>query len=338
MKKIFAIVYILLISIIFIGCGKEPVLTGLLEYYIVYEGKTSEPISYHVERAPEDFVEFKSLTLEKLKIIDNKLVGLEAGFAAIEVTVKDSSIKEVIPVYVLSPYSYVSNSQGVTLSKYLGTPKEELIIPETVYVYDENGYEFKTVTGIGDYFYTESELDSKRIILPKTITSIGKYAFANNDSLEEVIIPFDSNITEFSEGLFSNTTNLITINIPNDLTTINESAFRGSNISELIIEDNEYFVYDNNLLIDFNTSSKSGIVIYANPLSEDFLVPDNVSMIAANVFYGHKNIKFIDLNGVEFIGKEAFMNSTLQEVSSEVDFEFDKDAFLNTPYYEHINN
>src|SRR5690554_7651958 len=98
MKKIFAIVYILLISIIFIGCGNEPVLTGLLEYYIVYEGKTSEPISYHVERAPEDFVEFKSLTLEKLKIIDNKLVGLEAGFAAIEVTVKDSSIKEVIPV------------------------------------------------------------------------------------------------------------------------------------------------------------------------------------------------------------------------------------------------
>ena len=335
MKKVITMFFLFVNIFILIGCGKAPVISGLSDYYIVYEGETSEPIFFKITGAPEHHVDIQSLSLN-LEIKDNKLIGLEAGPAEVLVRVRNSNIKLTIPVYILSPYNYIYHSNGVTISKYLGSENETLVIPEKVYVSGENGYEYKTVIGISDYFYEENELEFKSITLPKTIESIGKYAFANNDTLEEVVIPSNIKLTEFSEGVFSNLSNLTTIYIPNKLLYISENALKDTPVTNFIIEDNDFYKYNNNLLINYNTSLDKGIIIYANPLSSEFVVPDDVELINSQVFLNHKNIKSIDLKNVKFIGMEAFKNSTLETFNSNYDFDFEKDAFLNTPYYNNL--
>lgn len=338
MKRIFGICFLICIIFIFVGCGQAPVVSGLLDYYIVYEDETSDPIFFQISGVDEQNVDFQSLSLDILEVTDNRLVGLKAGPALLQVSVRNSDINQIIPVYVVSPYNYLSQNDEVTIVEYLGSKKETLVIPKRVYTDSENGYAYKTVTGIADDFYTKSKLEFKSITLPETIKNIGRYAFANNDTLEEVVMPFDMELTEFSEGVFSNLSKLSTINIPNKLAAINTNAFKDTELIDFKIEDNEHIVYDDNLLIDYNTSTGKGIVIYANPLSNNFTVPEDVELISAFVFLDHKNIKAINLKNVRFIGMEAFKNSTLETIISNLEFSFDKDAFLNTPYYDNLIN
>lgn len=70
---------------------------------------------------------------------------------------------------------------------------------------------------------TSELVEVTKIVIPDSITSIGKYAFAFCDNLEEVYIP--DSIQEIPEGAFSGCTNMNTISLGSSIENINQNAF-----------------------------------------------------------------------------------------------------------------
>ncbi len=79
-----------------------------------------------------------------------------------------------------------------------------------------------TVTKLGRYaFYNCRGITN--VTIPNSVTSIGDYAFAGISDLTSIILP--NSITEMGEGIFINCTGLVDVNIPNQLTKIPDHTF-----------------------------------------------------------------------------------------------------------------
>lgn len=133
--------------------------------------------------------------------------------------------------------SISSRTCGVTYgeNQYTG----DIVIPETV---TYNGSEF-TVTSIYGDFYEEkgafSNCKITSVILPNSITDIGRYAFSGCPYLITVKIP--DNVNSIGEEAFYNCTSLTYIAIPGDVRTIGHSAFFNcTSLRELEIKDGNY--------------------------------------------------------------------------------------------------
>ena len=77
------------------------------------------------------------------------------------------------------------------------------------YVVVDDGVEITGYSGKGE-----------RVVIPKslggkTVVGLGRYAFENNASITEIVIP--NGITRIEEGAFANLTNLTTVVIPNSV-------------------------------------------------------------------------------------------------------------------------
>ena len=65
--------------------------------------------------------------------------------------------------------------------------------------------------------------DTKNVIIPKEVTSIGNYAFFGCDHLKSITIPED--VTSIGEYAFSRCDSLQELTIPEGVTSIGENAF-----------------------------------------------------------------------------------------------------------------
>jgi len=99
-------------------------------------------------------------------------------------------------------------------------PEKEYIIP-------------KSVQSIGEYaFYGCTNLTS--VTIPSSVTSIGDCAFRDCSNLTSVTIP--RSVTSISERTFDGCTNLTSVTIPNSVTSIGDFAFYGcSNLTSITI-------------------------------------------------------------------------------------------------------
>ena len=79
-----------------------------------------------------------------------------------------------------------------------------------------------SVTTIGKYVFSGCSALTK-ITIPNSVTTIGEGAFFNCSKL--TIITISSSVTTIDEWVFSGCTNLTTITIPSDVTSIGENAF-----------------------------------------------------------------------------------------------------------------
>ena len=89
-------------------------------------------------------------------------------------------------------------------------------------------------------YINEERINS--LVIPESVTSIGKYAFSNFKNLTNITIP--NSVTTIGKYAFFGCENVINIAIPNSISTIGESAFYGcSSLKTIIIPSSVEFIY-----------------------------------------------------------------------------------------------
>lgn len=92
----------------------------------------------------------------------------------------------------------------------------EIVIPETVFFIKKI-----KVVGIGERAFENQKMEL--VVLPSSVTSIGKGAFQNCNNLKSVVIP--SSVTRINASVFSGCKSLLSVVIPPSVTIIDNDAF-----------------------------------------------------------------------------------------------------------------
>ena len=169
-----------------------------------------------------------------------------------------------------SVYNY-----GVRITRYKGPDSGEVVIPKTIEEYEVKwiGYAAfldcigitsivipDSVTSIGRYVFSGCE-SLTEIVIPDSVTSIGDCAFYDCKSLAEITIP--DSVTEIGDSTFSGCTSLSKVDLPKNLTGIYSGVFSGcTSLAEITIPDS---------VISIDRSAFSG----CTSLAEITVSPDN---------------------------------------------------------------
>ena len=145
-------------------------------------------------------------------------------------TIKSSAFSETS---IENPIIIPSSVETIGNSAFAGDSQYQLSYPSVTFTGAKDGT--SQLKEIGESaFYNNPNISS--VVIPASVTSIGKDAFGNNKNLKTVnIINTNEHPSqlEYLSG-FSNT--IITeMNIPKSVTSIGDSAFRGTQISSITI-------------------------------------------------------------------------------------------------------
>lgn len=81
-----------------------------------------------------------------------------------------------------------------------------------------------------------SRIENGNLTIPKTIISIGKWAFSNSSSLSEIVIP--DTVTSIGKSAFSDCYNLTHVSIPKSVTRIETATFSGcQSLTQILIPE-----------------------------------------------------------------------------------------------------
>ena len=190
-------------------------------------------------------------------------------------------------------------------------------------------YKGKPVTMIADDAFFQRKDITGTVVIPDSVTAIGKRSFAECSSIEEIIVPqgisiiedytfmfcselksinIPDNVTSIGENAFQNCTSLESIKLPDSLSSIMQAAFGGCSSLDSI-------------------SFPSGISYIGNSAFSDCSgiksldIPENVGSlsIGINTFYGCSGLTSIHIpSGVNVISMGAFaVCSSLESIYCE---------------------
>ena len=146
--------------------------------------------------------------------------------STVNATVGETFINDGVQYKVLTETGVVGTVQ---IADY-DNNKAQLIIPEII-TYDNKQY---TVTSIGSYaFYNNDTLTN--IKLPNSITEIGDSAFGICTSLTSIIIP--DLVKAIPYNCFSGSTSLSYVKLPDSLECIRQSSFNDCSFESIVIPD-----------------------------------------------------------------------------------------------------
>lgn len=189
-------------------------------------------------------------------------------------------------------WTYSETEGGICITAYNGEDKE-IVIPSII---DE-----KQVVAIGGHVFDENETITQ-VIIPESVTDIGRYAFYGCVNLEKV---------ELKEGLktiggdtFSRCVRLKEIRIPKSVEEIDCGSFyRCSNLDKIVVEEGNA-VYDSRDNCNAIIETASNKLIRGGGLT---VIPDSVTSIGYYAFCGCSNLNKIDIpDSVTEIEWEAF--------------------------------
>ena len=145
------------------------------------------------------------------------------------------------------------------------------------------------------------------LVIPNSMTSIGKYVFYGYDSLASVTIP--DSVTTIGEYAFYNCDSLTNVTIPDSVISIGNSAFQYcSSLASVTIPDSVTSIGDGAFA---NCSSLTSVTI-GNGVTEigydafdgcssltSVTIPDSVIIIGSHAFYGCSNLTTVNYKGTQ---------------------------------------
>ncbi len=238
--------------------------------------------------------------------------GIKEGNVTITVTTEDGDHQATCEVAVTSKtetpaseFTYQIQYNTINITGYTGTDTE-VVIPESI--------DGKTVEQIGNGYSKVTGFDNvNSVILPNTVTTIGRLAFNGYTNLTNIDL---KNVELIDVSAFKET-GLTKITLPDTLKTIGGSAFsKCANLaSDIIIPDSvtsmgsETFSECTNIkTVKFskNCSIIPQRAFYKSGLTGPLEFPEGVEIIDAHSFYGTKctSVKFAD--SIKYIYRNAF--------------------------------
>lgn len=166
--------------------------------------------------------------------------------------------------------------------------------------------------------------NTKKVIIDKGITSIGDYAFASLNYLEEVEIPDD--VTSMGRNAFYDCNSLVTIDIPKSVTEIGTAAFarceklENITVPENITEINDLVFNHCHALRKINIPkkvTKIGQGAFWNCESlESITIPEKITRIEDNTFENCRKLEMLAIPAsVKYIGRYAFSMNKNQTIT-----------------------
>ena len=139
------------------------------------------------------------------------------------------------------------------------------------------------------------------IVIPDTVTSIGKYQFYGFNNVTKITIP--NSVTSIGSWAFRNCSSLTSIVIPNSMTSIGSYAFYGcSSLTSIVIPN--------------SMTSIGGSAFYKCSSLTSIVIPDSVTSIGSRAFYGCSSLTDVYYEGtIEDWCKIKFEGSTSNPMS-----------------------
>ena len=207
---------------------------------------------------------------------------------------------------------------GETTIKHLFGELKKVILPNSV-------------TAIGRSAFSGC-LSLQQINIPNSVTSIGESAFSDCSSLQQITIP--NSVTSIRKSVFEGCKSLQQLTIPNSVTSIGDSAFGGcESLQHIIIPKSVTSIGINPFVrCSLHTlESQSFRFIVENGLlidkkehsiisyigdSVELTIPKSVTSIGDSAFSGCSSLQQITIpNSVTSIGERAFSCSSLQQIT-----------------------
>lgn len=163
------------------------------------------------------------------------------------------------------------------------------------------------VTSIGrNAFYNSDNLIS--VSLPDTLTSIAIHAFSYCDKLPRITLP--DSVTFIGGSAFSHCYCLESITLPGNVETLGSSVFDGCLALSAIHVDANNPHYSSIDGVLFN-KEQTDLLVYPNSKGSVYHIPEHVTAIANNAFFGCIDLTSITLpEKLTSIGSYSFSNCT----------------------------
>ena len=237
--------------------------------------------------------------------------GCTAAYAAANYWRDFKDIMESVIYYSYNESEKTAEVIALPTGKYEG----DIVIPSTVIHYGIN----YNVTSIGKYAFRNCDSVTS-INIPESVTSIGDYAFRGCVGLTSVTIP--NSVTSIGKYAFADCQNLTSVTIPNSVTSINSYTFYGcSSLTSVIIPESV-------------TSIGWYAFAYCDKLTS-FTIPESVTSIGFYAFDSCSSLTSVTIpNSVTSIGNYVFRNcNSLTKVYclAEIVPNTNKNTFLNFP-------
>ena len=191
---------------------------------------------------------------------------------------------------------FTFTSSTGTITNYSGVTDNcpsDVVIPNTI-----NGVTVKVIgatnPGLKQSFYAKGITS---VTIPDSVTSIGDYAFMENNQLASVTI--GNGVTSIGQSAFYGN-QLTSVVIPNSVTSIGQSAFSNNQLKNITIPD---------------SVTSIGIVAFSNNQLTSIVIPNSVTSIGNNAFNNNQLTSVIIGNSVTSIDMNAFANNQLTSVT-----------------------
>ncbi|MBR6407942.1 MAG: leucine-rich repeat domain-containing protein [Clostridia bacterium] len=236
--------------------------------------------------------------------------GLRRIIALLVAVILVASMAAVAPAAgaeVSGQFRYETLADGtIRVTGYAGEASE-VTIPAKI-----NG---KPVTAIADRMFYDLLVTITKIVLPDSITTIGKRAFSNCVDLESINIP--DGVTTIGEFAFNECMSLKSIVLPDSVTTVGKEAFALCSRLESVRMPSDLKIIPEDMFVGCyklnNVSIPGGVTsigdgAFANCSSlESVTIPAGVTAINGTAFLNCKSLKTVNILGnVKSIGRYAF--------------------------------